>query len=102
MTGSPAIPAYRSALRKRAPPRTGEPSSENPAAPASAISPIGARASPARPTVTAPYGSRRTGDPLASAAPRRRASTAGSSAGGRRVGLVPTVGDPPWGGAAGP
>ena len=86
----PSIPV-RSAWRRRVAPRTGAPSSEKPATPASASSPIAARVSPRRPALTAPYGSTETGDPDAAAAARTRATTPGSSAGGSVFGIAHTV-----------
>ncbi len=100
--GSPSAPAYASALRRSAAARTGEPSSEKPTTPASASSPSGASVSPARPIVTAPCTSTRTGDPEAAAAARTRSTTPGSSMAGVVLGMRQTVVKPPWAAAAMP
>ena len=97
--GRPSAPAYASAWPRIEAERTGAPSSENPTTPASASSPSAARVSPARPTVTAPWTSARTGDPEAAAAATGSAPTTdGSSIAGVVLGMRQTVVKPPCAG----
>ena len=101
-TTRPSAPASVRAARSRAGSVVGAGSSLKPTTPAAASEASGARVTPSRPSVTAPYGRDRTADPAAAAAASTRWTTSGRSSEGRVSAIEQTKVKPPCAAAASP